>query len=162
MREGAGLTCSAGCTAPRRCGPSLQLCVTDAEMLTPGFGELQVRTACQGLNEAQHNAAKRIGNRTPFAFPFTHSAVSIHQHSKCCAGRSCQFEVRPRGAVPVGCRIIRCSERLTGGVWSLFSVWSGVASFFRGLEKKLNAEKQYFLVLQKHFCATKCQIVHVQ
>lgn len=94
---GAGLTCAAGCSTPRRCGPSLQLCVTDAEMLTPGFGELQGRTACQGLNEAQHNAAKRIRSQTPLTFPFTHNAVSIHQHSNCCAGRSCQFEVKPRG-----------------------------------------------------------------
>lgn len=65
-------------------------------MLTPGFGELQGRTACQGLNEAQHNAVKRIRSQTPLTFPFTHNAVSIHQHSNCCAGRIRQFEEKPR------------------------------------------------------------------
>lgn len=95
---GAGLTCTAGCSTPRRSVPSLQLCVTDAEMLTPDFGELQGRTACQGLNEAQHNVVKRIRSQTPLTFPFTHNAVSIHQHSNCCAGRSRQFEVKTSGA----------------------------------------------------------------
>lgn len=50
----------------------LQLRVADAEMLTPGFGELQGRTACQGWDEAQHNAAKRIRSPAPLTFPFTH------------------------------------------------------------------------------------------
>lgn len=67
---------------PNSCSsPSLQLCVTDAEMLTPGFGELQVRISCQGLNGSQHNAAKRIKSQTPLTLPFTHNVVSIHQHS---------------------------------------------------------------------------------
>lgn len=38
--------------------PSLQLRAADAEMLTPAFGELQVRAAHQNLDGAQHNAAK--------------------------------------------------------------------------------------------------------
>lgn len=97
----ADLTCAAGCSAPRRCGLLLQLCATDAEMLTPVFGELQGRTAWQGLYEAQHNATKRISSQTPFTFPLTHEAVSIRQHSNCCWARRCSFEANPESPLPV-------------------------------------------------------------
>lgn len=107
--SGVQTTCVAGSSGPRRRGASLQLRATDAEMLTPVFGELQGRTACQDLNGAQHNAAKRIMSaKTPLTFPFSHNTVSIKQHSESC-GRS------RRPLSPSGCRIMRCSGK-QGGV----------------------------------------------
>lgn len=70
---GVGVTCSYGRSTRlrrRRSASSLQLCATDAEMLTPAFGELQGRGASQGWNEAQHYGAKRIRSPTPLTFPF--------------------------------------------------------------------------------------------
>lgn len=100
--ERCGLTCTAGCSVRRRSGPSPQLCVTGAEMLTPDFGELQGRTACQGLSEAQHNAANRIRSRTSLTFSFTHNVVSIRQHSKRRAARGCRLRW--------GCRRAGCDR----------------------------------------------------
>lgn len=131
---GAGLTCSAGCSTPRRCGASLQLCVTDAEMLTPGFGS--------------YKGAPHVGAWTRLSIMLLRglaakhlspslSHISLYQYTNIHnAPRWSRLRVwGETSEAPLSARACGMddNETFTGrqeGFGRCFWVWSGVAAFF--------------------------------